>query len=125
MEVNMQRFRQNKIVMMFLVLVFIIGCANLQQKWNNLTDDEQGRVILNGLQDQLDIWFDAGKAFVKDNPTYQTEWQTKVIPSFDVANKAVGQALLSKTTPDTIYMKIAPQVSKVIEMLRVWGVFVK
>jgi hypothetical protein len=87
-----------------------------------MTPDQQSSVILNGLQDQLTVWFDSGKTYVTSNPKYQEEWQTKVVPAFDLANRAIQAAIISKKDPSAIYSQVAPLVNAVVIDLQSWGV---
>lgn len=110
---------------LLLVLVLIAGCAGLQASWNKLTPDEQGRVVLSGLQKQLDNGFDASKSFLSTNPKYQVDWKTKVVPAFDVANAAIKTAIIAKSTPDKVYAEILPLVNKALNLARGLGVNIK
>jgi len=109
-----------------VMLIFCwFGCGatqNLQEDWDKLTPVEQGRVVTHGLQDQLKVWYDAGQAFVLAHPQYKDEWHNKVNPLFDVANKAVKDALIYQKTPSDIYNQVTPTVAAVVSALTAWGV---
>lgn len=112
---------RKKILLIFM-LVFLVGCAGLQDRWDKLTPDEQARIVLNGLQDQVDLWLSAGIAYVDANPTYRPEWKAKVVPLFDLANQAVKDALIYKKSPSDIYATVSPTVNKAVVALKAWGV---
>lgn len=115
---------RKKYLMLILLLVLFVGCSSLQAKWDNLTPDQQASIVLNGLEDQLNLWFDAGKSYVTANPNHQVEWQTKVIPLFDLANQAIKDAVIYKKSPADIYATVSPTITKAITALKAWGVAV-
>jgi ABC-type oligopeptide transport system substrate-binding subunit len=100
-----------------ILLAGLLSCATTQQ----LTKDQEARIILNSIQDNLGVLFDTGKAFVVANPKYQDIWKTKINPSFDVANKTVSGALdlakQGKYTPAEVKAKVVPLVNSVIALL--------
>lgn len=120
---------KRRLLVMPIILMLLVGCvtmSNLQAKWNSLTQDQKARIVINDLQGQLTNLFDQGKLYVTANPTKQTEWKTKVIPAFDVANKALGDVIaLGRTqllTPDLIYARVQPRVNEVLTLLVKLGV---
>jgi len=115
---------KQRYLMMMLLMVFLVGCAGLQEKWGDLSSEQQSTIILAGLQKQVDIWHDKGIEFVKANPTYKAEWQTKVNPLFDVANQAITNAIAYKKSPSLIFAEVSPTVTKAITALKAWGIFV-
>ena len=115
-------FRTQILLIIFCIFTMGCGISNLQKDWNAMTPDQQSSVILNGLQDQLTVWFDSGKTYVTSNPKYQEEWQTKVVPAFDLANRAIQAAIISKKDPSAIYSQVAPLVNAVVIDLQSWGV---
>lgn len=108
-------------VIMFLALIVLAACAGIQAKWDALTPDEQARIILNGLQSQVDNALAESTAYVAKKPELQTKWKTQVIPAFDVANKAIASAItLGKTkplTPAIVYAQAQAQVSNLLNLL--------
>lgn len=111
------------VIPLFLVLL-LVACAyfqDIQKKWNELTPDEQARVIINGLQDQLDVAFDQAKLQIGNKP----EWKTKVVPAFDVANKTLGDVIaIGKTgsiTPELVYSKIGNLVVNALALAKQYG----
>lgn len=108
-------------VLMVLVLIVLAACAGQQ-----LTKDQEARIALNAAQQNLATLFDTGKAYATANPTFQANWKAKVVPAFDVANKAVASALeLAKKgqyTPADVQAKVMPLVNSVIALLGQYGV---
>lgn len=104
-----------------LVVFLLVGCAGIQEKWNNLNSDEKARIILNDLQSQLNTLFDTGKAFVVANPQHTATWKTKIIPAFDLANKSLLSAMnlskLGQITPDEVYGQVQPVLNSCINLL--------
>lgn len=110
-------------LLMVVLLMFLVSCASMKDRWDNLTPQEQAQIVLNGLQDQLNLWFDAGKSFVATDPIkYKQEWKTKIVPLFDVANQAIKDAVVYKKSPGQVYSEVSPTVEKAVTALRSWGV---
>ena len=99
------------------------------QQWSTLTPDQQSRILVDQFQTQLGNYFDQGKAYVGTDPAKLVIWKTKVIPAFDVANKALaGFDLLvgqGKATPDAIQAKLPGLVQAVLSELTALGVTIK
>lgn len=114
----MQKLR---ILSVLLVFLLAASCAGLQEKWNALTPDQKARIIINDLQEQLTTAFDQGKAYVTAKPQYQAKWKSEIIPAFDVANKALADAIaLGKAkplTPAIVYEKVGNTVNNVLDLL--------
>ena len=115
---------KRKLVVMLLgimLLASLVDCAGIQAKWDLLTPDEKARVIISDLQGQLTNAFDHGKAYVATKPELQARWKSEIIPSFDVANKALASVILvGKTkplTPEFVYAQVQGQVNNVINLL--------
>lgn len=110
----------------FLILVFAVGCAGVSEKWDTLTPAEQSRIILDGMQSQLDNLFDTGKAYVVLHPEYSDTWKTKIAPAFSAANKSIAAAIkLSMSeniTPAQVYETVQPLISEVINLLKSIGI---
>jgi len=93
------------LVVMVAVLALSHGCTT-GTKWirpggelvayENLTPDEQNRVMIDVYQEQVDrLWANA-KAFVDavpDNPEIQEAWKEKAVPAFDAANKTIADVI--------------------------------
>jgi hypothetical protein len=113
--------RKFKFAVLAMVLLLVVACAGIQEKWTALTPDEKGRVVLNDLQTQLNTLFDTGKAFIIANPKHQETWKGQIVPAFDMANKALRVSIeLSKTkpiTPEQVYAQIQPLINSVITLL--------
>jgi hypothetical protein len=111
-----------RLAVVLVALVLLAGCASVQTSWNNLSTDEKARIVVGDLQTQLSNAFDTGKAYVTANPSKQAEWKAKVIPAFDVANKALASAATlakeGKTTPDAVYAQVQPLLNAVIAALK-------
>ncbi len=110
----------------FLILVFAVGCAGVAEKWETLTPGEQSRVVLDGMQAQLDNLFDTGKAYVVLHPEYSDTWKTKIAPAFSAANKSIAAAIkLCQTenmTPSQVYETVQPLITVVVDLLKAIGV---
>jgi hypothetical protein len=114
--------RKLQVVFVSLVLlVALASCAGIQEKWNQLTPDEQARVILNGLQEQLNIAFDQAKIQIGNKP----EWKTKVVPAFKIANEALAKVYaLAKTqsiTPSSVLTAVQAQVNEALAIAQQAG----
>jgi hypothetical protein len=115
-EVKIQR-----IVVLILALFLVASCAMLKPKWDNLTSDEKARVILDGMQEQLNGLWNTANAYVAANPQYQDMWKVNGIPAFDAANKAIRStveiAMVEKITPNIVYDRVQPAINSVIGFL--------
>jgi len=113
--------RKLRMIFVLVILLGNIACAGLQAKWNALTPDEKARIVVNDLQDQLANAFDTGKAYVSANPQFQAEWRDKIVPAFDVANKALASVIaIGKTksiTPEFVYKEVQGLVTNVLNLL--------
>ena len=110
-----------KILAVLAMVVMLVACAGIEEKWSALSPDEKGRIVLNDFQTQLNTLFDTGKAFIVAHPEHQAIWKGKIVPAFDTANKGLRTAIeLSKTkpiTPEQAYAQIQPLINSVINML--------
>lgn len=118
-----------KIGVLALVLLFLASCVPMgavQDKWNKLTPGEKARVILGGIQKDLDQKFDQGKAYVTLYPQHQAKWKTRIVPAFDTANKTLAAsiqlAMAEKLSPDQAYAKMQPLITQVLVLLVEIGV---
>jgi hypothetical protein len=114
--------RQIRVGLLAVVLLAcLVSCAGLQAKWNALTPNEQARIILNGLQDQLTIAFDQAKLQIGTKP----EWKTKVVPAFDIANKSLAKMYeLGNSpilTPQMVLSKVQAQVDEALQTALKYG----
>lgn len=108
--------KSKRLFVLLLVIPILLACANFQAKWDALTPDQKARIIISDLQGQLDNAFTSAKAQIGTKP----EWKTKVIPAFDVANKALADVIaIGKTkplTPEFVYAKVQNQINNVINL---------
>jgi len=115
-----------RLLALFLVFMFLAGCAGVAEKWENLTPAEQSRVVLSGMQDQLNNLFDTGKAFIALHPEKAETWKTKIVPAFSAANHAIASAvtlcMTENVTPNDVYKAVQPLITEVINLLAEIGV---
>lgn len=110
-----------RILVLVLALFLVASCAALKPKWDNLTPDEKARVILDGMQEQLNGLWKTGNEYVAANPQYKDMWKINGIPAFDAANKSLKTtieiAMTEKITPNVVYEKVQPAINGVIGFL--------
>lgn len=114
--------KRAKVILLAVVLLLaLVSCAGIQEKWNKLTPNEQARIILNGLQDQLTIAFDQCKVQIGN----KLEWKTKVVPAFDIANKSIAKVYeLGNSpilTPQMVLEKVQAQVDEALQTALKYG----
>jgi hypothetical protein len=116
----MRRYRSLTVVVL-LVSLLLFSCAGIQGKWNALSPDEKARVVVSGMQNQLENLFDTGKAYVGANPQYKEVWKTRAVPAFDLANSTLRAvevtAQVKGTAPAAIYQQMQPLIDKVMSLL--------
>jgi len=102
--------------LVMIVLMSLVACATTQEKWNKLTPNEKARIVIGDIQGQLNGAFDSAKLQIG----YKPEWKTKVVPAFDVANKALADVIqIGKTKPldpAMVYAMVQNQVSNVLNL---------
>jgi hypothetical protein len=120
---------KRNICIIITLIVALVGCAsvaNLQTAWNKLTPNDKARIVVGGFQDQLNNLFDIGKSYVASHPDKVTEWKTKVIPAFDMANKSLRGYIVAigmgTATPEAIFKEIPPLIVSVVTLLQAMGV---
>jgi len=117
---------KKKLLILLPIILALVACAGVQEKWNKLTPDEKARIIIGDFQGQLDNLFDQGKAYVVAHPDKQELWKTKAIPAFSVANQSLASVItLGKTkplTPDQVYAVVQANVNAVVTLLTQMGV---
>lgn len=110
-----------KVMLLLIVLVSMVACSGIQTQWDKLTPDQKARIVINDIQDQLQGLFTNGKAYVTANPQYQTVWNTKIVPAFNVANtnlaSIIGLSKTSSITPEMVYSAVQQSVNSVILLL--------
>jgi len=110
------------ILMLMLIIAFALsGCAyfqTVQKKWNTMTPDEQARVVIAGLQEQLDTKFDEAKLFITGKPELQEFWKKNLVPAFDTCNRSLLKmkdlAQAGKMAPDQVYITFKPKLDQLI-----------
>jgi hypothetical protein len=109
------------IVTLAFLVIFLGGCQlfqTTQEQWNKMTPDEQSRVVISGLQKQLNTKFDETKLFVTGKPELQDTWKRNLVPAFDTCNKSLlkmkGLAEKGQMTPDQVYITFKPELDKLI-----------
>lgn len=69
---------------------FLAGCATVPttptKTFDQLTPDEQARVVISAIQDGSGILFDVGKGVMMVKPEYRTAWKIGVVPTFNEVN---------------------------------------
>lgn len=122
-----------RLAVVTLLIVMLVSCtALLQEQWNNLSPTDQAKVVISGLQDQLNDNWRIAKTYVDARPTdvdLQATWKVSIVPAFDVANKALFSATnlagQGKITPDQVYSSVMPVVQKVLDLLIARGIIKK
>lgn len=116
-----QRATQILVTAISLMLVFLAGCASVQESWNKLTPQEKSRVVISDVQAQLNTMFDTGKSYISTHPEQQAIWKEKIVPAIDAANttlKGVMELSLEGTLdPSMVYQKMQPALDKVRTLL--------
>ena len=114
-------------ILIAIMLFASLSCATLQQKWGQATEDEKARLVLFGLQKSVKTTLETGIAYVVLHPDKKSEWQAKVIPMFDAANKilldleikgASGQRL----TVVGVSLSVVGKIAEIEAILTAWGI---
>lgn len=112
-----------RVALVLMVALALVNCAGsqVQQSWNALSPGDKARVVLDGMQTELNTKFDQAKAYVMVNPQYQDTWKTKIVPAFDTTNRAIASSVIlakqEKLTPDQVYSQLQPMINNIINML--------
>ena len=114
------------IFLMLIMMVSLLACATLQQKWDKATDDEKARITISQTQKSLKTAFVTSKAFVDANQKYQAEWKTKIIPMFDATNKILKDlidkgAAGQKLTYISVLAALGNRIPEITAALAAWG----
>ena len=110
------------------MLAFLLfSCAgSLQDKWEQLTPNEQSRIILNQIQKQFRTVWEQGELYVAVHPETRGVFEKSVRPSARILNEAIGRAikLLAAGTlkPDYIYLEVQPFLNDLLKSLQEMGV---
>jgi hypothetical protein len=109
---------------MLLVVTFglmLSSCASLQNQWNSKTPDEKARIIIGGMQADLKSKLEIGRSYVEKNPQYIELWNTKILPTFKLANETLNMLIqLGKNQPLTemkIYESMSPYLNQIVNYL--------
>jgi hypothetical protein len=82
--------RREILMALSLIVVLVAGCASLSttptKTFDQLTPDEQGRVVISAIQDGSGILFDVGKGVMMVKPEYGAAWKLGVVPTFNELN---------------------------------------
>lgn len=117
MKHSLQRLQA---ILCLIALLSLLSCAS------NVTSDQQARIVLGDVQQQLDVAFDVAKAYYDQHPDKKAEWQGKVIPIFDTANKSLlNLETLYKRGAITMQDAVAqaqPILTNVVQTLATLGV---
>lgn len=109
------------IILTVALMLFLVSCANVQEKWNTLTPDEQARIVVDGIRVQLDTTFSQGKDYIAANPQYKDVWVKSILPGFETAYAVLyNTALLASSgniSPAEVYARVQPSVDSVIGLL--------
>ncbi len=110
-----------------VLLVCLMGCATLQEKWDKATDDEKARIIIQQTQKTLKVNAELTAAVVEKNPQYKERWQKQVLPMFETANNILGDMIRKgkagqKVTYTDVIAAIGGRVTEIMDIIRGWGV---
>ncbi len=85
---------RKRIFSCLLLVAFLslaLSCAGTQpaptKTFDQLTADEQARIVISAIQYGSDPLFDIGKGVMVVKPEYMAAWKLGVVPSFDQLNK--------------------------------------
>jgi hypothetical protein len=90
-----------------------------------LTPDQKARQAISAAQGQWDIWFDTAKTYYAAKPDKKAEYQTKVLPSFQIALntlKAASFSLHTGASPDIVQVQVQQAINDLMLYLIQMGV---
>lgn len=110
-----------------VLLVGLMGCATLQQKWDKATDDERARIIIKQTQSSLKNVSILTATVVEKNPQYKDAWKTKVLPMIETVSDILGDLIKKgqagqKITYLEVLAAIGGRVTDIIAIVKGWGV---
>jgi hypothetical protein len=94
--------------------------------FDQLTPDEQARVILSAVQYGSDPLLDVGKGVMLVRPEYMAVWKVAIVPSFDQLNKILldletrgsqGQQI----TADIIMQSVQGRIAEIVSTITRYG----
>lgn len=120
----------------FIVIAFIVsmvscqsGCTTvtqIQANWKAMKSDEKARVVCEFLQSELTTLFDTGKTYVDANPSFQPTWKNQVVPSFNVANRALASYMIQAKADKVGFLDVMqgmiPLITPITKALAGWGI---
>jgi hypothetical protein len=123
-------FSLAQLLLLILVLISLVGCSGVQTQptktFDQLSPDEQARVVLSAVQYGSDPLFDIGKSVFVVKPEYMAAWKLGVVPSFDQVNKILldletrgsqGQQI----TGDVILQSVQGRIAEIISTVTQYG----
>ena len=124
--------RRRNLVIVPLVLLLLVGCAGLKANWDKATPQERTNLVLYGFQKSLGVAVDTGIAYVNAHPgdaKIKTEWQTRIVPAMDGANKILRDLIIKNqaaplTIPDALNT-LTVRMNEIQAMMLAWGVKVQ
>jgi hypothetical protein len=102
-----------------LTACYFTGCATIQKQWNTLTPQEQNRLILNGIQKELNNLFLDAESYVNANPQYEKEWVDKILPAFNLANKTLRFVIVRNMTQSSSLADLLKQIQPLINDVKI------
>ena len=119
---------RTQVLVFSIILCFLLaGCATLQQKWGQATEDERARLVLFGFQKSLKTTLLTGIDYVAIHPEKKADWKSKIIPMFDACNKVLLDLEVKgmageKLTVIGVTLAVAGRIAEIEVILRGWGV---
>jgi len=107
------------IIVFFMIAGLLTGCASIQKQWNTLTPQEQNRLVLNGIQKELNNLFADAQAYIHTNPKYEKEWVDKILPAFNLANKALKFTIVQCMTQPASLTDLLNQLQPLINDVKI------
>lgn len=78
---------------LLIIMLILLSCTTTPttptKTFDQLTPDEQARVVVSAIQYGCDPLFDIGKGIMIVKPEYLMVWKLAVVPSFDQLNKVL------------------------------------
>jgi ABC-type glycerol-3-phosphate transport system substrate-binding protein len=119
----MNQQNRNRIALLLILALMLSACATGATV--TLTPDQKARQAISAAQGQWDIWFDTAALYYAAKPDRKTEYQTKVLPAFQVAldiNKTATNALRTGGSPDIIQEQVRQGINTLMLLLIQMGV---
>jgi hypothetical protein len=117
------------LILIIIAALFLVSCTPSTviapvRTWDQLTPDQQARVVTYQFQSQVQNLFSIGKAYVAVRPETVPQWKTAIVPAFDVANTALKTFIDSKgsLSVDVVRAQLQPMINKILLLLAGLGV---